>query len=88
MKTAPTIPDSVTEEAEALAERLGISLSDFYTDALVAYCKRYSDRQQQRANLNQFYARSHRSSILSLPRCSLHLFPKRSGNAAGRNSVG
>jgi hypothetical protein len=56
MKTASTLPDSVTEEAEALAERLGISPSDFYTDALVAYCKRYSDRQHQQANLNQFYA--------------------------------
>jgi hypothetical protein len=56
MKTAPTLPDSVTEEAEALAERLGVSLSDFYTDALVAYCKRYGDRQQQQADLNQFYA--------------------------------
>jgi hypothetical protein len=56
MKTAPTLPDSVTEEAEALAERLGVSLSDFYTDALIAHCKRYSDRQQQQADLNQFYA--------------------------------
>jgi hypothetical protein len=56
MKTAPTLPDSVTEEAEALAERLGVSLSDFYTDALIAHCKRYGDRQQQQADLNQFYA--------------------------------
>jgi hypothetical protein len=56
MKTAPTLPDSVTEEAEALAERLGISLGDFYTDALIAYCKRHRDRQQQQADLNQFYA--------------------------------
>jgi hypothetical protein len=55
MKTIPLLPDSVAEEAEALADSLGMSLSDFYTDALVAYCKKYTDRQQQE-DLNQFYA--------------------------------
>jgi hypothetical protein len=56
MKTAPSLPDSIVEEAEALADSLGVSLSDFYTDALVAYCKKYTDRHSQQADLNQFYA--------------------------------
>ena len=55
MKIAPSLPDSVVEEVEALAESLGVSLSDFYTDALVAYCKKYTDRHNQQADLNQFY---------------------------------
>jgi ClpP class serine protease len=61
MKTAPIIPNSVIEEVETLAQRLGISLSDFYTEALTAYCKKYSekqqsDRQHNQTDLNQFYA--------------------------------
>jgi metal-responsive CopG/Arc/MetJ family transcriptional regulator len=59
MNTALSLPDRLVEEAEAIAASLGVSLSDFYTDALVAYCKKYSDRhyndQQQQDDLNQFY---------------------------------
>jgi hypothetical protein len=56
MKTVPVLPDSIVEEAEALAASLGVSLSDFYTDALVAYCKKHTDRHHQQTSLDQFYA--------------------------------
>lgn len=34
MKTAISLPDSVFEEAEALAQQLGLSRSELYTKAL------------------------------------------------------
>jgi metal-responsive CopG/Arc/MetJ family transcriptional regulator len=43
MKTAISIPDPVFEAAERLAERLGKSRSQIFTDALRAYLERYSD---------------------------------------------
>lgn len=33
MKTAISLPDSVFEEAEALAQKLGLSRSELYTNA-------------------------------------------------------
>jgi metal-responsive CopG/Arc/MetJ family transcriptional regulator len=42
MKTAISLPDSVFEEAEALAQQLGLSRSELYTKALQAYLKKYN----------------------------------------------
>jgi metal-responsive CopG/Arc/MetJ family transcriptional regulator len=42
MKTAISLPDSVFEEAEALAQQLGLSRSELYTKALQAYLNRYN----------------------------------------------
>jgi metal-responsive CopG/Arc/MetJ family transcriptional regulator len=42
MKTAISLPDSVFEEAEALAQQLGLSRSELYTKALQAYLIRYN----------------------------------------------
>jgi len=55
MKTAISLPDSVFERAEALAQRLGVSRSELYTKALQAYLKRYN-REQILLKLNQVYA--------------------------------
>ncbi|NJL22997.1 MAG: hypothetical protein HC895_22710 [Leptolyngbyaceae cyanobacterium SM1_3_5] len=55
MKTAISLPDSVFEEAEALAQQLGLSRSELYTKALQAYLKKY-DRNQILHRLNQVYA--------------------------------
>ncbi len=55
MKTAISLPDSVFEQAEALAQQLGISRSELYTKALQAYLKRYN-RDQILLKLNQVYA--------------------------------
>jgi len=40
MKTAISLPDSVFDEAEALAQQLGLSRSELYTKALRAYLKK------------------------------------------------
>ena len=55
MKTAISLPDPVFEQAETLAQRLGLSRSELYTKALQAYLKRYN-RDQILLKLNQVYA--------------------------------
>jgi metal-responsive CopG/Arc/MetJ family transcriptional regulator len=74
MKTAISLPDPVFEQAEALAQQLGVSRSELYTKALQAYLKRYN-RDQRLLKLNQVYARESseldpvmvRMQIMSLP---------------------
>jgi metal-responsive CopG/Arc/MetJ family transcriptional regulator len=56
MKTAISLPDSVFEQAEALAQQLGLSRSELYAKALQAYLKRHN-RDQILLQLNQVYAR-------------------------------
>ncbi len=55
MKTAISLPDSVFEEAEALAQQLGVSRSELYTKALKAYLNKYN-RNQILYKLNQVYS--------------------------------
>ena len=55
MKTAISIPDAVFEAAEATAQQLGMSRSEFYTQALQGYLEKYS-RSQRLAQLNEVYA--------------------------------
>lgn len=55
MKTAISLPDSVFEEAEALARELGVSRSELYTKALKAYLRKYN-RSQILNKLNQVYS--------------------------------
>lgn len=57
MKTAISLPDSVFDEAEALAQRLGLSRSELYTKALQAYLKKYN-RKQILDKLNQVYSQA------------------------------
>ncbi len=45
MKTAISLPDSVFEQAEALAQQMGVSRSELYTKALEAYLKRHNRDQ-------------------------------------------
>ncbi|MCY7276664.1 MAG: hypothetical protein LH702_23750 [Phormidesmis sp. CAN_BIN44] len=75
MKTAISLPDSVFEEAEALAQQLQLSRSELYTRALQAYLKKYS-RDQILHKLDQVYSKESseldpvmaRIQFLSLPR--------------------
>ena len=75
MKTAISLPDSVFEEAEVLAQQLGLSRSELYTKALQVYLKRYN-REQMLLKLNQVYSRESseldpvmaRMQFMSLPR--------------------
>ena len=55
-KTAISLPDSVFEEAEALAQQLGVSRSELYTKTLEAYLKKF-DRTQILRKLNQVYSK-------------------------------
>jgi metal-responsive CopG/Arc/MetJ family transcriptional regulator len=75
MKTAISLPDSVFEEAEALAKQLGLSRSELYTKALQAYLRKYN-RNQILNTLNQVYSKESseldsvlsRMQFMSLPR--------------------
>lgn len=55
MKTAISLPDPIFEEAEALAQKLGMSRSELYTEALKAYLRRYN-REQILSKLNEVYS--------------------------------
>jgi metal-responsive CopG/Arc/MetJ family transcriptional regulator len=44
MKTAISIPDKVFRSADALAKRLGISRSEFYTNAITEFLSKHQDR--------------------------------------------
>lgn len=75
MKTAISLPDSVFEEAEGLAQHLGLSRSELYTKALKAYLKKYN-RNQILHKLNQVYSQESseldpglaKMQFMSLPR--------------------
>jgi metal-responsive CopG/Arc/MetJ family transcriptional regulator len=55
VKTAISLPDPIFEEAEALAQHLGVSRSELYTKALRAYLQRYN-RARTLSKLNEVYA--------------------------------
>ncbi|NEP37023.1 CopG family transcriptional regulator [Moorena sp. SIO3B2] len=58
MKTEISLPDSVFEEAEALAQQMGLSRSELYLKALKAYLKRYN-RYQILHKLNEVYSKEY-----------------------------
>jgi metal-responsive CopG/Arc/MetJ family transcriptional regulator len=74
MKTAISLPDSVFEEAEVLAQQLGLSRSELYTKALQEYLEK-RNRNQILQKLNQVYTQApseldpivERMQFLSLP---------------------
>ncbi|WP_072622642.1 CopG family transcriptional regulator [Spirulina major] len=74
MKTAISLPDSVFEQAESLAQQLGMSRSELYTKALQAYLKKH-DRAQILLKLNPVYTTESselepeivRMQVMSLP---------------------
>lgn len=55
MKTAISIPDSVFEAGERMAQRLGVSRSHLYSVALRDYLKRHDDDEITR-RLNEVYS--------------------------------
>lgn len=75
MKTAISLPDSVFDEAEALAQQLGLSRSELYTKALRAYLKKHNWNQILH-KLNQVYSQESseldpmlaKMQFMSLPR--------------------
>ncbi len=55
MKTAISLPDSVFQEAESLAKRLGMSRSELYTKAITHYLKK-KNKNRITEKLNEVYA--------------------------------
>jgi hypothetical protein len=55
MKASISLPENVVETAEALAESLGVSLSDL-SEALVAHCQKHGQPQKPSKDLHEFYA--------------------------------
>lgn len=75
MKTAISLPDSVFEEAEALAQQLGLSRSELYVQALKSYLAKHNCNQILH-KLNQVYSKESsnldpvmaKMQFMSLPR--------------------
>ena len=55
MKTAISIPDSIFNQAEYLAQKLGISRNELYTLAMSDYLKKH-ERNHITEKLNQVYS--------------------------------
>ena len=55
METAISLPDPVFEQAETLAQELGLSRSQLYTKALEAFLQKYN-RDEILNSLNQVYS--------------------------------
>jgi len=55
LKTAISLPDPIFEEAEVLAQKLGISRSELYTEAFKVYLRRYN-RERILSKLNEVYS--------------------------------
>lgn len=55
MKTAISLPDPIFEEAEELAKRLGMSLSQLYATAVSQFVEAYRE-EAITAALNELYA--------------------------------
>ena len=63
MKTAISIPDELFEAAETTAARLGVSRSEFYRKALIAFLEKYDEKLLTKA-LNEIYSESEDDSEL------------------------
>ncbi|TVR66855.1 MAG: ribbon-helix-helix protein, CopG family [Gemmatimonadales bacterium] len=55
MKTAISLPDELFEAADSLAERLGVSRSEFYARAVAEYLAKHR-HEDLAERLNQVYA--------------------------------
>jgi len=55
MKTAISLPDDLFESADELAERLGVSRSELYAEAVAEYLAKHRD-EDVTARLNDVYA--------------------------------
>ncbi|HLP87824.1 MAG TPA: hypothetical protein VK184_04345 [Nostocaceae cyanobacterium] len=75
MQTAISLPDTIFEEAEALAKQLGISRNELYTKALQEYLQK-CNRTKILNKLNQVYSEesskldsvSAKMQFMSIPR--------------------
>ena len=75
MKTAISIPDPLFDEAEKVAQRLGVSRSELYARALAAYIEEHRDENVTHA-LNQLYSEEDSSLDSVLQRMQLMSLPQ------------
>lgn len=75
MKTAISIPDTVYETAEKLAERLGTSRSRLYTQALISYMAAHR-KDGVIHKLNEIYGASSAPVDPGLARAQSRSLPK------------
>ena len=61
MKTAISLPDALFESAEALAQRLGVSRSELFANALAEFIAQH-DHARLTERLNAVYADASRES--------------------------
>jgi len=74
MKTAISLPDSVFDAAELIAQRLGVSRSELYVKALNDYIKKYN-KDQMLAQLNEVYAEEESTLAADLVEMQLAALP-------------
>lgn len=75
MKTAISIPNSVFEQADALARKLKMSRSELYTEAIKDYL-RENHVEEVTAKLNEVYEKAASNFDESLLKAQTASFPK------------
>lgn len=55
MKTEISVPNPIFEAAQQLAQRLDMSLSELYTEAIVTYVATYQDEENVIQKLDEIY---------------------------------
>ena len=77
MKTAISVPDSLFQAGEKLAQRLGISRSGLYSTALREFLARHDDDEITR-RLNEVYERESSAIDPAISRIAARSLPKES----------
>jgi metal-responsive CopG/Arc/MetJ family transcriptional regulator len=75
MKTAISIPDNVYNSAEKLANRLGKSRSQLYTQALSSYLAKHK-KEVVTTKLNEIYGKNESTMDKSLASLQIKSLPK------------
>jgi hypothetical protein len=76
MEAAISIPDPTFKEAERLARRLGLSLSELYAQAVNAYLEIYREDDAVTEALNRVYAEESSAPDPVLTQLQLASLPK------------
>jgi metal-responsive CopG/Arc/MetJ family transcriptional regulator len=75
MKTAISIPDSIFQAAEGLANRLGISRSELYSKAIAEYINSHKNHNITKT-LNEIYGHESSSLDEALDTMQMRSIPK------------
>lgn len=75
MKTAISIPDSIFQAAENLAQRLGLSRSELYVKAMSEYLNSHKN-QNVTKKLNEIYASNNSNLDNEILSMQIHSIPK------------